>query len=327
MFLTRTPLRISLFGGGTDYREYFERMPGAVVGMAINKYINIAAIKLTQLQDYRYRLSYSKLEMVQEIAELKHPVVREVLLSYAQQDPLDISIMSDLPASGSGLGSSSSFTVGLLNLLNHIYDKQCTKIDLAKAAIHIEREVLQENGGVQDQMHAAFGGINRFDFAKDRFQITPLQLSGSTLADLNDCLMLVHTGIVRRSTDTAKEQVEITRAKKIDRDLSELHGHVGECVAILERGGADCFPLLGELLNESWQIKRSLSGAISNPDIDALYATIMQAGAYGAKLCGAGGGGYFAVLIDPARKEILKQAVAPLNSIDVQIDVLGSRVL
>lgn len=327
MYLTRTPLRISLFGGGTDYAEYFERKPGAVVGMAIDKYINIAAIKLTQLQDYKYRLSYSKLEMVQEIADLKHPVVRETLLWHGHTCPLDISIMSDLPASGSGLGSSSSFTVGLLNLLNHIHEKPCTKIDLAKSAIHIERTVLQENGGIQDQMHAAFGGINRFDFSKDKCQITPLQLSGETLKNLNQSLMLVHTGIIRSSSDTAKEQREITKKKQIDQDLSELYKYVDDCVSILEGGGANCFADLGELLNESWKIKRSLSKSITNSAIDELYKIIMAAGAYGAKLCGAGGGGYFAVLIDPDKKATLSNAVHPLSSIEVQIDVLGSQIL
>ena len=164
LWITRTPLRVSLFGGGTDYPEYYERRPGAVVGFAIDKYIHIAALRLTAYQPYNVRLAYSILEHVEDAAQIQHPVVRVVLKHFDIRERLDLSIMSDLPASGSGLGSSSSFTVGLLKLVNCLRNHPMTKIDLARTAIMVERELLAENVGVQDQLHATFGGINRFDF-------------------------------------------------------------------------------------------------------------------------------------------------------------------
>ena len=327
MYLSRTPLRISLFGGGTDYEEYYARKPGAVIGMAINKYINIAAIRLSSLQEYRYRVSYSRLEMVKDIHDIQHDVVRECLKLPGYSSPIDISVIGDLPSAGSGLGSSSSFTVGLLNLLKQMYGKPCTKIDLATCAIHLERNVLKENGGVQDQLHAAFGGINRFDFSKDRIQITPLQISGETYTEINQSMVLVHTGIGRKSTEIAAEQKRIVRTGRIDKDLSELYQYVTECVSLLEAGGKSCLQEVGSMLNESWAIKRSMSGAISNTDIDDLYAKIIEAGAYGAKLCGAGGGGYFAVLIDPKKKPELRKKLPGINIFDIQIDVHGSTIL
>ncbi|MBV9078267.1 MAG: GHMP kinase [Methylobacteriaceae bacterium] len=327
LLLTRTPLRVSLFGGGTDYPDYFHRRPGAVIGFAIDKYIHIALLKLTAFQPYNYRVSYSKLEHCDELADVGHPVVREVVKHFGISDRVDVSVMSDLPASGSGLGSSSAFTVGFLRLVYALQGQRPTKIDLAKKAIEVERDILKENVGVQDQLHAAFGGINRFDFDGPSIRITPLQMSSQDLAMLNRSMVLVHTGIARRATSTVAAQLEATRAKTIDVELAELYRLVGECVTLLEAGGPNWIASLGEMLSESWFIKRRLSSSVSNETLDSVFSAIKECGAYGAKLCGAGGGGFFLTLIEPERVEELRERVHPLAVIPVSVDVDGAALV
>lgn len=325
--VTRTPLRVSLFGGGTDYPEYFERRPGAVIGMAIDKYIIIAILDLIGYQNYNYRVSYSKLEHCDKIAEIEHPVVREVLKHFDVNQRLDISIISDLPASGSGLGSSSAFTVGFLRTIYALQNQRPTKIELSKKAIEVEREILRENVGVQDQLHAAFGGINRFDFSGSSIRISPVQMSSAAINELNASMVLVHTGIARRATTTVAAQIEVTRKHAIDKELGELYRLVEECVLLLEAGTTGWLSQLGEMLSASWRIKRTLSRDISNGNLDELFETIMASGAYGAKLCGAGGGGFFLALIAPERIQALAERIAPLAVIPVSIDVDGSTLL
>ncbi len=327
LYVTRTPLRVSLFGGGTDYPEYFDRHPGAVIGFSIDKFIHLGLIRLNAYQDYNYRLSYSKLELTQTVEQIEHPVVREVLKHCKIKERLDISVMSDLPSSGSGLGSSSSFTVGFLNLIYAVMKKPVTRIDLAKSATFVERELLRENVGVQDQLHASFGGINRFDFFKGKYSISPVQVSADTLYKLNTSMVLVHTRIARRATSIVEAQMVATKAKNLDTPLSQLFEQVGQAEKIMEDGGPDVIAHLGDMLNEAWRIKRGLSANVSNPDIDDLYETIVKAGAYGAKLCGAGGGGFFLTLVSPDKIEALSKAVAPRAVIPIKVDLAGSQLI
>ncbi len=327
LWMTRTPLRVSLFGGGTDYPEYFHRRPGAVIGFAINQYIHIAALRLKPFLDYNYRVAYSRLERCAQIDEIQHPVVREVLRYLDVKERLDISVMSDLPASGSGLGSSSAFTVGFLKLAYAIINTPVTKIDLARAAIHIEKNVLDEHVGVQDQLHTSFGGINRFDFDGERIRVTPLQVSTRTFSTLRLNMVLVHTGIGRRATDTAADQVGKIKDKSIDSDLCDLLQLVSECVAMLEADNNNFLSELGRMLSESWLIKRRLTKSITNDSVDRIYDAIIASGAYGAKLCGAGGGGFFVALISPERSKVLEAMVAPLAVIPIDIDVDGTTLV
>lgn len=325
--MTRTPLRISFFGGGTDYPEYYSRQPGAVVGAAIDKYIYISALRLTAYQPYNYRVAYSALEFSQKLEEIQHPVVREVLKYYQVTDRLDISVMSDLPSNGSGLGSSSAFTVGFLNLINSMMRRPMTKMDLAREATKVERELLHENVGVQDQLHASFGGINRFDFFEKQIRVTPISISARDLNRINESLVLVHTGIARRATDTVSEQVAATVTGSIDNDLAALYEMVTDCSDILENGGEQMLPNLGHLFCRSWDIKRRLSSKVSNDVIDALYAKVMSAGAYGGKLCGAGGGGFLAMLVPPEKIEHVREVVFPLAVIPTSIDLTGTALV
>ena len=324
--MTRTPLRVSLFGGGTDYQAYYDRVPGAVVGMAIDKYIYISALILRTWQTYNYRVAYSLLEQVQAIEEIKHPVVREVLKHYAVNARLDLGVQSDLPSSG-GLGSSSAFTVGFVNLISTMFDRPMTKVELARKAMFVEQVLLQENVGAQDQLHTAVGGLNRFDFDRGRFRIMPLQIEGRTQDALNRSMFLIHTGVSRRATDQAAQQIATIRTGASDGNLAELFDMVGVCTDLLENAGSDVARELGALLHEGWRIKRALSPGISNPHIDELYAAARAAGAYGGKLCGAGGGGFILVLIEPDRAEALARAIAPLPVIPIRMDVHGSTLV
>jgi D-glycero-alpha-D-manno-heptose-7-phosphate kinase len=324
---SRTPLRVSFFGGGTDYPEYFQRARGAVVGMAIDRYIYIAALRLSNTLDYRYRLSYSRVETVKAAGDIQHPLVRTALQHFEINEPLDISVMADLPAR-SGLGSSSSFTVGFINLLTSMRRRQITKLDLARQAVFIERELLRENVGVQDQYHAAFGGLNRFDFEGERTRISPVQMTGECLAALTSSLFLVYTGVTRFASATLDEQMEKTRTGSVDRDLSHLLLLTGQAVDVLE--GADPERMLkdfGTMLHEGWETKKRLSSKVSNPSIDAMYEAARQTGALGGKLCGAGSGGFLLMLVPPERQAVFHERFADAGIIRVNIDTIGSTIL
>jgi D-glycero-alpha-D-manno-heptose-7-phosphate kinase len=327
MIVSRTPLRVSFFGGGTDYPEYFRRARGAVIGMAIDKYVYIAAISLSSVLDYRYRLSYSKIETVSRVTDIQHPVVRSIIEHCGLECPLDLSIMADLPAR-SGLGSSSSFTVGFLNLVHALQKRPLTKIDLARQAVHVERELLKENVGVQDQYHAAFGGLNRFDFEGDRTRITPIQMTGPCLKTLSESLFLVYTGMTRFASATLDEQMERTREKKVDNELSHLLTLVDQGVEVLEAGDPDdMLKRFGAMLHDGWETKKRLSSKVSNPEIDALYDACCAAGALGGKLCGAGNGGFLLMLVPPAVQARFQEQMRNRVVIPIRLDTIGSTIL
>lgn len=327
MLLSRTPLRVSFFGGGTDYPEYFERYPGAVVGMAINRYVYVSALKLAEFIEYRFRLSYSKLERVADVNEIEHPVVRSVMQHYDVDGPLDISIMADLPAS-SGLGSSSAFTVGLVNLVSAIKRQTMTRLDLAQAATHVERVLLKERVGVQDQLHTAYGGLNRFDFTANRIRIAPIQMHAVCQQHLMDSLVLIYTGRTRYASRVLEEQMKATKEKKVDQELSHLLALADQAVDVLE--SADPKTMLNEfalLMHEGWETKRKLSKSISLPEIDALYEKARAAGAVGGKLCGAGGGGFLLMVVPPDVRARFDDAMRDHSVIPIQMDAFGSTIL
>lgn len=327
LITSRTPLRVSFFGGGTDYPEYFERYPGAVVGMAINKYVYLSVLRLANFIQYKYRLSYSRVETVDDHGRILHPVVRGVLAYYDIQDALDINVFADMPAS-SGLGSSSAFTVGLINMISALRAQPLTKLDLGRTAIRIEREVLKERVGVQDQLHASFGGINRFDFVDKRIRISPVQMTSECQRQFVSSLILVYTGVTRYASDVLKEQMHATVTSKVDRELGHLLTLTTQAVDVLE--GEDPERLIGEfgaMMHEGWMTKRKLSSTISSPDIDALYDRARAAGAAGGKLCGAGGGGFLLMVVPPhARAEFIER-MAPVPMVPIGIDTHGSVIL
>jgi D-glycero-alpha-D-manno-heptose-7-phosphate kinase len=327
MLLSRTPMRVSLFGGGTDYPDYFNERRGAVVGLAIDKYIYIAALKLSGIQSYHYRIAYSQVEHVGCIADIQHKAVRAAFEHYGVLRPLDLSVMADMPAS-SGLGSSSTFSVGLLNLIAHLREEKVTKLDLALRAIHLERELIGENVGVQDQLHASFGGINRFDFDGRHYRITPMMMRGACLDYLMQSLVLVHTGITRHASKVVSAQLDRTRSGAIDKQLERMLSLVDEAAELLTSAEpVNMLESLGHMLHDSWMLKRSLSPHVSSPEIDALYDAAVGHGALGGKLCGAGGGGFLLMLVPPDIRAKFAEAISPARVINIGLDTQGSTII
>lgn len=327
MLISRTPMRVSLFGGGTDYPDYFINRRGAVLGLAIDKYIYIAALKLSGIQTYHCRIAYSQVEHVDCVDDIQHKAVKAAFGHYRVVRPMDLSVMADMPAS-SGLGSSSTFAVGLLNLIAHLREEKVTKLDLALRAIHLERELLQENVGVQDQLHAAFGGINRFDFDGKQYRITPMMMRGECLDYLMQSMVLIHTGVVRHASKVVSSQLERTRSGEITKQLDSMLDLVDEAADILTSAEpSSMLEKLGRMLHDSWMLKRSLSPNVSSPEIDALYDTSMRLGSLGGKLCGAGGGGFLLMLVPPDIRDAFIETIAPVRVINIGLDTQGSTII
>ncbi len=323
----RAPLRVSLFGGGTDYPAYFRRLPGAVLGFAINKYLYISALPLNAFVDYDYRLAYSKIETARRIDDIQHPVVRAALKHYHFPRPMDYSFQADLPAQA-GLGSSSSFTVAFVRLVSELQGIPRSRLELAKEAVFIEHELLREHVGVQDQFHAAFGGFNRFDFVGDMATITPLNISGPDMRMLARSLLLVFTGEKRHASSVLAEQIDNTAKKKNDADLTHLYRLVGIAADMMEtKKDGDLVNELARLLHDAWQVKKKLSSSITNDAIDDLYEHCRAHGALGGKLCGAGAGGFLLMVVPEERRETFIQALGRERCVEFEIDMEGARIV
>jgi D-glycero-alpha-D-manno-heptose-7-phosphate kinase len=290
--ISRSPLRISFFGGGTDYPSYFHQSPGAVLGTSIDKYIYTIALPMADFAENRYRITYRIVEGVDRVEDIKHNVIRATLVEMAYGKPLNIAIISDLPGN-SGLGSSSSFTVGFIALMEYLEGRSITKFDLFKRAVHTERDLLNENVGIQDQIHASFGGLNLYQFHKDDLTIRPAQMATECRNALDRSLCLVYTGIQRHASATLHEQLKNTEEKKIQKDLNHLVKLCHDGLAVLEgKKPETMLSDLGKLVSEGWETKRRFSTSVTLPQIDEAYDEAMRLGAYGGKLCGAGGGGF-----------------------------------
>ena len=324
MIISRTPFRISLFGGGTDYPAWYRRNGGAVVGTTINKYCYISLRALPPFFEHRHRIAYSKIETVREIADIQHPAVRAVLQQLEVKEGLEIHHDGDLPAR-SGLGSSSAFTVGLLNAISALRGRMVTARELAAEAIRIEQEVLQESVGSQDQVWAAYGGTSVINFLPDgTFQVTPLIMSAERRKELQASLALYFTGLSRFAPSIAAKQIANFDAR--EQQLRAMAAMVPEAVAIL---GDERRPLseIGTLLHDSWQLKRQLADAVSTPAIDEIYEAGRAAGALGGKLLGAGGGGFLLFFIDPAKRAALRERLGTLIEVSVEIGSAGSKIV
>ena len=324
MIISRTPFRISLFGGGTDYPAWFRQHGGAVVGMAINKYCYISARRLPPFFEHKSRIVYSLVELVRDVSEIQHPAVRGVLQDLGISDGLEIHHDADLPAR-SGLGSSSSFTVGLLNALCALENRMISKRDLAREAIRIEQQVLKETVGCQDQLWAAYGGFNRIDFQPNGdFNVQPIIMKAERRQELLRSIMLFFTGFSRFAPGYAQDQVDnfVQSTSK----LETMRAMVDEAVEILVNGRAP-IPELGQLLHEAWQLKRELANTVSNRQIDEIYEAGRAAGAIGGKLLGAGGGGFMVFLVDPAKRDCVRDRLKELIHVSVDVDTEGSRII
>lgn len=324
MIITRTPFRVSFFGGGTDYPEWFRSHGGAVLSTTINKYCYISCRFLPPFFEHRHRIVYSKIENVRDIAAIEHPAVRGVLRWMEWGEGLEIHHDGDLPAR-SGLGSSSSFTVGLIHALHALRGRYVSKPELARQAIHVEQVVIREAVGSQDQVAAAYGGLNRIDFrGDDGFEVRPVVLSSDRRLALQSHLMLFFTGLSRLAHEAAKAQIENFAQRRAE--LERMRAMVDEAIAILHDAQA---PLadFGRLLDEGWRCKRSLADRVSTPEIDRLYATALAAGATGGKLLGAGGGGFLLLFVPPPAQADVRTALQGLVHVPFAFDTDGSRVV
>jgi D-glycero-alpha-D-manno-heptose-7-phosphate kinase len=324
MIITRTPYRISFFGGGTDYPTWFREHGGAVLATSINKYCYISCRYLPPFFEHKHRIVYSVTENVREISEIKHPAVRAILGIEKPEQGLEIHHDGDLPAR-SGLGSSSAFTVGLLHALSALKGSYISKQELAARAIDIEQNVIGENVGSQDQISTAIGGFNHIEFFKDNhFQLSPTIGSGERIAELQSHLMLFFTGFSRIASEVAKSKIDniCNRTK----ELTRMREMVDEGVAIL-RSGTTPITEFGKLLGDAWKHKRSLSDKVSNQEIDDIYASAMDAGALGGKLLGAGGGGFLLLFATQDKQAQIRERLKKLVHVPFQFDHSGSRVV
>jgi D-glycero-alpha-D-manno-heptose-7-phosphate kinase len=324
MIISRTPFRLSLFGGGTDYPKWFQKHGGAVFGFAINKYCYISIRPLPPFFEHRHRIVYSKVEIVNDINEIQHPAVRGVLTDKGTDVGLEIHHDGDLPAR-SGLGSSSSFTVGLLHALSALNGRMIEKKQLAGDAIRIEQQVLKEHVGCQDQVWAAFGGLNRIEFMKNGdFDVQPAIISADRRQELVSNLVLYFTGFSRFASEIAKKQID--NLDRREKHLIAMAGMVNEALEIL-RSSIRPIREIGELLHESWQLKRELADNVTTPEIDDIYQAARDAGAVGGKLLGAGGGGFMALFVEPGKQAAVDERLQKLVRVNVGIDDVGSKIV
>jgi D-glycero-alpha-D-manno-heptose-7-phosphate kinase len=324
MIITRTPFRISLFGGGTDYPAWFREHGGAVLGTAIDKYCYLTVRRLPPFFAHRSRIVYSKVELVRKVSEIQHPAVRAVLTELNLHDGLEIHHDADLPARA-GLGSSSAFTVGLLNALHALNNRMIAKEELATTAIHIEQNVLAENVGCQDQIWAAYGGFNRIDFLPDgAFSVTPIIMAPERRRALRESMMLFFTGFSRFASDIAGEQISNLRRR--ERELHRLQAGVDAAFSLLT-GAHWEIRELGELLHVMWRTKRELSERVSTPQVDEIYEAGRAAGAIGGKLLGAGGGGFMLFVVEPKHRAAVCKGLEKLIHVSFDFDNSGSRVV
>ncbi len=324
MIICRTPFRVSLFGGGTDLPAWYLDHGGSVLGTTINKYCYLTVRSLPQFFEYKHRVVYSRIELVNDIEEIAHPAVRAVMSEMGIEQGLEIHHDGDLPAR-SGLGSSSSFTVGLLNALHAFRGEMVSSKMLAREAIRIEQDVIEEAVGSQDQIWAAYGGINRINFSHDgTFDVQPVVIDPERRRALNDHMMLFFTGFSRVAATLEAEKIANMKNRKTQ--LRALGAMVDEGMQILQNRHGDVREI-GELLNEAWRLKKEMSDKVSTQAIDEIYDAALDAGALGGKLLGAGGGGFMLLLAAPEDQKAVRERLSDLTYVSIEIGSPGSRIV
>lgn len=321
MIITKTPFRISFFGGGTDYHSFYKEYGGSVISSSFDKYCYVTVGHLPRFFDYSNQVIYSKIERTKTIEEIEHPLVRNAM-KYLNMNELRIDYEADLPAR-SGLGTSSSFAVGLLLAFYALKGQFINKKELAEEAIHLERILCKENGGIQDQIAASYGGLNKIEFYEGGFTVNPIIISSKRKKELNDNLMLFFTGFSRFSAELSAVQ-EKNISNKISL-LKEMHSLVNEAHNILVSNVS--LNEFGKLLDYTWKLKKSITDIISNDKIDSLYDKALKAGALGGKLLGAGGGGFILFYVEKDKQESVRKALEKLLYIPFEFENDGSKVL
>ena len=320
MVITKTPLRIRFLGGGTDFRPFFRQEEGWVLSSAIDKFIYVI---IKERFDSKIRVGYTQTELVNHIDELHHELVRECLRKTGITQGVEISTMADIPSEGSGLGSSSTVTVGLLNAMHTYLNQPVSHEQLAREACEIEIDVLGKPIGIQDQYIAAYGGQRFLHFGRnDVVTTTGLGLNETQIRKLNQNLLLFYTNIARKAESVLGEQME-QMDQRLD-VLREMKGLAIQARAALEAHEFDSF---GRLLDKSWQLKKQMASRVSNRVIDDIYTAAMTAGAIGGKITGAGGGGFLLLYCRPERQDEVRSALAPLQELPFRLEADGSKVI
>jgi len=322
MIITRTPFRVSFVGGGSDLKSFYERHKGAVISTSINKYMYISSHKF--FEEDKIRVKYSKTETVKGTSELQHPILRTVLDKFEIKGGLEFSSIADVPA-GTGLGSSSAFTVGLLNNLHIISGKPASKEMLAYEACHIEIDLLKEPIGKQDQYAAAVGDLNVIEFhASGEVSVHPLNLGEEVYNTLQKNLLMFYTGDQRSASAILAEQNKNNTQEDKFKALQKMVGLVYETRDALQKGRLDDF---GNILHENWILKKNLASGITNVTIDQAYETAMASGALGGKLLGAGGGGFLLFYCPQHSQEKLIAALKPFRKFDFKFEQEGTKLI
>ena len=322
MIITKTPFRMSFFGGGTDMESFFMEKGGAVLSTTFDKYCYVNVRHLPRFFDYSTELSYAKIERVTDVNDIQHPAIREAMKMLDMHE-IRLTYEADLPAR-SGLGTSSSFAVGMINAFYALKGKYADKKKLADAAIYLERELCKEAGGWQDQIAASYGGFNRINFNSDGYEVLPLIINPERKRQLNNNLMMFFTGFTRFSSDVQKANAS-NKADKVNQ-LKEMLALVDEAEKVLVDKQSD-LDEFGRLLYHTWRIKRKTGNTVSTNSIDELYDKGLKAGALGGKLLGAGGGGFLVFYVEPDKQEKVKKAMEDLLYIPFEFEDGGTRVI
>ena len=322
MIITRTPFRMSFFGGGTDLPAFFNEHGGAVISTTFDKYCYVNVRHMPPFHPYISELVHNRFERVNNIEDIEHPLIRECMRLHDIHE-IRLTYEGDLPAR-TGLGTSSTFAVGMLNAFCALKGKMMSKRQLAKEAIHVERDILQEHGGWQDQVAAAFGGLNRIDFRDNNFSVHPIIIHPDRKKELNENLLLFYTGVQRFSSEIQRD----TFAKPVDktRQLLDMLALVDEAEKILTDKNT-CLNELGKLLDATWKLKRGTGSKVSNGAIDDIYNTALDAGALGGKLLGAGGGGFLLFYCEKAKQQSLINTLEKLMVVPFNFENEGTQVL
>ena len=324
MIISKTPYRISFFGGGSDYPEWFKKKDnfGEVISTTIDKYVYLSIRELTPFFGYKYRLSYSKIELINDYKDIEHKALKGLIKHYKPNTGLEIHYVGDLPAR-SGMGSSSAFTVGAIKAYTNLLNKKIDKKKLALDSINFEQKVLKETVGVQDQIASSYGGFNLITFKNEKFKVSPFNLNEKFFKDLNNNLFLIYTGQQRFATKIADTFVnKLEKSKK--KNILKILQYVNDAKNIIKNKALDDF---GSLLNESWEEKKKLSPVISNEKIDYLYKLGMQNGSLGGKLLGAGNGGFILFYVPLKHHVRFKRKFKNLISVPFKFTKSGSEII
>lgn len=321
MIITQTPFRMSFFGGGTDFPDFYKEHGGAVISTTFDKYCYVNVRHLPRFFDYSTELSYSKTERVSRTEDIQHPTIREAMKMLDMHE-IRLTYEADLPAR-SGLGTSSSFAVGMLNAFYALKGRYADKRKLADDAVYLERVLCREQGGVQDQIAASFGGFNRIDFDESGYNVNPVIISPDRKKTLNDNLLLFFTGFSRFSSDIQSETQKCLQDRQTQ--LLEMYALVDEAEKILT---SKCsLHDFGRLLDYTWKLKRGITSKISTDSIDRVYDKAIQAGATGGKLLGAGGGGFLLFYVEPEYQKAVREALQSLLFVPFCFENSGTRVI